>query len=235
MIKAIVFDKDGTLLDYDRFWIPVAEKAILQLLKSKALEAASCNELMKSIGAYDGIRGILCYGTYADIANAINKKLSRNELFSPSEAAAAFENATESGELAPTCDDIVSLMKNLKSNGYTVAMVTSDNEKMARFCLEKLGIIDYFDKIIFDDGIHPPKPDPYHMNSLCREMNISPNEVLMVGDTLTDMRFAENSGTHFMGVAKDSASADILRPHTKYLAKDISYVLDIAERINTEK
>ncbi len=230
MIKGIVFDKDGTLLDYEEFWVPVAKTAITELLDKNGYSRELLPSLMNSVGAYDGISGLLCYGTYGDIAVALSstlKDLGILHEFSMQEVVDAFENNLHNGNVVPTCDNIISLFEKLKSMGIKIALVTNDNYQVAQKCLTDLKIESFFDAIFADDGINPPKPDPYYMKKFCEQFEFAPDEVIMVGDTTTDMKFAQNSGVMAVGVAKTNDNKMQLLQFTDCIFKDISYILDI--------
>ncbi len=228
MIKGIVFDKDGTLLEYEEFWIPVAEGATAELLNEHGYDISLLSPMLDSIHAYDGRRGVLCYGTYTDICNAMNERLrllrQDAELFTLSEVEHAYAENIKNGRLIPVCDNIKEVFSALHAEGYKIGLVTSDIESIAAMCLKDLGIYEYFDVILADDGVHPSKPDPYHMNDFCERFGLMPSEVMMVGDTLTDMKFAENSGAVGVGVAKDPLDARMLEPKAYAVLNDVSYI-----------
>ena len=65
MTKAIIFDKDGTLMDFDAFWVAVSKRAILDVLKNFNAEEGLVDEILFSIGvSADGVTdmdGVLCW------------------------------------------------------------------------------------------------------------------------------------------------------------------------------
>ncbi len=233
MIKGIVFDKDGTLLDYEAFWLPVARGAIEALIAAHGVDASHTEALLSAIGAYDGIRGVLCYGTYAMIADAMNGCLADGSaVFSAEAVSAAFHNSISLGTVLPTCDDIASVMAACKARGLVLALVTSDNRALTEVSLDALGIHAYFDTLYTDDGMHPAKPDPYYMETFCQAYGLAPEEVLMVGDTQTDMRFAENSGVRAVGVAQNERDKAVLAPLAYRVADDISAIPALVDEMN---
>ncbi len=230
-IKCIVFDKDGTLLLYDEFWLPVAKAATERLILDFGIPASVLPELLSAIGSSDGQTGVLCHGTYGDIGDAMNAfledKFGMPAVFTARDISDAYAACTCFGELVPTCENIREVFERLKACQFKVALVTSDNEEIAKMCLQKLGIADLFDELLFDNGIDPPKPHPHHMHALCRTLGISPSEVIMVGDTLTDMRFAAAAGTHAVGVGRTAEERALLSPHADAVFHDISYIFEV--------
>ncbi len=228
MIKGIVFDKDGTVLDYESFWIPVAEGAV-SLLLDKIGESGRLAAALDAIGTYDGIKGVLCHGTYGNIADSINDALGKS-YFDGETVGKAFSDSVGLAKVSPTCDNIRGVFEKLHEDGLTVALITSDNASLTEFCLSELNILDLFDKIYTDDGIHPSKPDPYYMHSFCSEFGFEPCEVIMVGDTMTDVDFAKNSGCHSIGVGR--YAPELLYGKADHIAPDISYVREMIEKYN---
>ncbi len=228
MIKGIVFDKDGTLIDYESFWVPVAEGAVKELLDNEGFSDKRA-EVLDAIGAYKGINGVLCYGTYGDIASAINSVIGK-DCYKGERVADIFSKSLNLAKVSPTCPNIKEVFSKLREKGLKLAVVTSDNLAITEFCLKEIGIIDFFDVIYADDGVHPSKPNPYYMQKFCADFSLEPNEVLMVGDTMTDMNFAKNSGAVSLAVGK--YAPELLSSVADNIAKDISFVLEILQKYN---
>ena len=88
-------------------------------------------------------------------------------------------------------------------------MVTTDNELITRKCLSALQVEHLFDKIYTDDGVNPTKPDPFCALDFCATYGIDVQNAVMVGDTLTDVRFAANAGISMVGLAKSEENRGI--------------------------
>jgi phosphoglycolate phosphatase len=215
--KAILFDKDGTLLNFDAFWISLAKAAMVELFDSLQVEFPE-REVMESIGVKDGktdINGVLVHGTYGDMAEVIHPILVRGGYQGTvtevrDMAADLFPKLASAGEILPDCEDLRGVLEQLRNAGMTLAVVTSDTPDMTEKCLEELGVSEYFTVIYSDDGVLPNKPDPYCAEKFCRDFGFDKSEVVMVGDTMTDMNFAKNAGIRGIGIAKDEACRGIL-------------------------
>ena len=83
--------------------------------------------------------------------------------------------------------------------------------------------------IYTDDGEMPAKPDPYCIYALCEKERISKTEIIMVGDTLTDTRFAKNGGIKVIGVAQNDENKRILEMEADVVIPDISYIFEVIE------
>ena len=231
-VKAVIFDKDGTVLDFDAFWLPVAVKATNLILSKLSAEEVPTEEILESMGVVGGvasIKGSLCFGTYRDMAEDMNKVFKAYGYdFDVDELTKltvdAYHKSTNAGEIKPTSENIEEVMQMLKGREIKIILVTSDGPAVTEECLKGLGIDKYFDMVFTDDGTHPNKPDPYIINKLCQDYGFDKSEVVMVGDTLSDMKFAENGGIRSVGLAKSEDNKAILFEKTNTVIPDISYL-----------
>lgn len=231
-VKAVIFDKDGTVLDFDGFWLPVAVKATEIIMSKLGVIDVPSAAVLKSMGVVDGIasiKGSLCFGTYRDMAedmNSVFKKYGYDfDINKLTELTVdAYHSSIDAGEIKPTCPNIEEVMQYLKSKDIKIVLVTSDGPAVTAECLKGLGIDKYFDVVFTDDGTHPNKPDPFMINKLCEDYGFEKNEVVMVGDTLSDMNFAINGGIRSVGLAKTDENKAILLEKTDTVVPDISYL-----------
>lgn len=215
-IRAIVFDKDDTLIDLAAFWrepvrqvchwlagqfddednTPGAGPNRLLVKHAKLVQA-----LIRAAG-FDGDRLIpespVVSGTNRDVVLAWKDALSRRGLHLSyalgREAQQRLEDACAAcGEVVGLAD-FHALFARLAERGLRLGVVTSDSYLPTLRCLEKLGIADQFDMVLTADRVSRPKPAPDMMNEFCHACNLTPAEVLMVGDSDNDMLFAQNSG-----------------------------------------
>lgn len=237
--EVIIFDKDGTLIDFDAFWVTLSELAIKDVLKNLNAESLDVEEFLNAIGVENKISdidGILCKGTYEELGNAVwevLKKHSYNE--DPKKVTdmllKAFNDNSKSGCVVPTCENIVDVLKNLKDSGRKLIVVTTDNYEITNMCLEKLGIKDFFEEIFADDGNTPLKPNPKCILDYCEKNNIEKDKVLMVGDTMTDINFAKNANISVVGVGKSKKNREKLLPYANAVIKDISQISSVLEEV----
>ncbi len=232
MVKAIIFDKDGTLIDFDSFWITVSINVIKKILKTLKREDIPQDELLEAIGVKNGmsdIDGILCKGTYEQIAAAFNQVLEKYGCNTVQEQMVidAYNQCADSGEIKPTCENIREVLLRLKESGIKLAVVTTDNYEITHKCLEKLGIEELFDKVYTDDGKTPVKPNPYCVMDFSDLTGIERDEFMMVGDTMTDVHFARNAGISVTGVGATPESRQRLIDYADAVIPDVSYIFEI--------
>lgn len=97
-------------------------------------------------------------------------------------------------ELISVYPGIVEMLKEVKKAGLKTAVVTSRLKGTTYEGLEKHGLKGYFDCIITADECTKHKPDPEPILVALEKLNASPEEALMVGDTMFDILCAKNAG-----------------------------------------
>ncbi|KAF0092304.1 MAG: phosphoglycolate phosphatase [Fusobacteria bacterium] len=216
-IKGILFDKDGTLLEFDRTWRPIANQVVDEVAKHYNFDDKVA--LAASIGLYEqsiNPNGSLSSGTNKDVALDMLAVLKANSIDCKDEdhikwSTQVFNKVAASLPFYPI-DGVVETIKTLKEEGYYIGLSTADSVENAKLFLEKTGLANYFDYIGADDGIIMPKPAPDYMNNFCKQYTLKPSEVAVVGDTMADMNFGINSGAGLIvGVLSGTGTTSLLR------------------------
>lgn len=234
---AIIFDKDGTLIDFDAFWVPISVKAIGSVLKRLNMDLAIGERILEAFGVSDGVTsidGVLCKGTYRQMGEIMRGILCEYGYDGSVDEAVtllanAYDKSTDAGRIKPTCHKLAEALRELKDRGKHLAVVTTDNEVITRKCLKALGIEELFDKIYTDDGVTPPKPNPFCAIDFCRLCGIEKDRAVMVGDTMTDVKFAKNAEISVLGLAKTDTNRVILEADADAVISKISDLIDIIE------
>lgn len=236
-VRAIIFDKDGTLIKFDSFWVEVSRCAVRDILRQLNRDDIPMSRLLGAMGISGDtadIDGLLCKGTYEQIALAIGEILREfgvdiSDTDIVKMTVSAYNDNSDSGKIEPTCKNIGGVLEKLKSGDRKLAVVTTDDAQITHKCLEKLGIEDLFEKIYTDDGINPIKPNPGCALEFLSEFHIPVEKAVMVGDTMTDIHFARNAGISVIGVGETANSRERLMPYADAVIPDISYLLDVIE------
>ena len=121
-IKAILFDKDGTLIDFDAFWIPVSAAAVKDILSRAGAGDDMLTEVLGALGVHGDTTdpdGLLCRGTYGEMGLKIRGVLSEHGIRLSEEEAMrmtgdAFSRSAGAGTVKPVCAGLRGVLERLK-------------------------------------------------------------------------------------------------------------------------
>ena len=237
MIKGILFDKDGTLIDFHAIWIPTALELVDQLVdKVKAVENDQLkNDLLKSIGVEAdcvSADGILASGTTLDITHAFEGILQKYGFASHS-SQSLFDWIGERlialtrryiDHIQPAAD-LKQLLKELTDRGLVLGVATADDYETTILCLKKLQVEKYLGFIGTSDR-YEKKPNPSMLEAFCKQFKLKPGEVVVVGDTTVDLTFAKNATAGLaIGVLSGASRREHLEPLANITLQSVSELI----------
>ena len=199
-LDLVVFDKDGTLIDFDLMWGGWAEDLADRL--EAALGSSIRAELHRQIG-YDTRSGRTQPGSPLAATPMAHLRLMTTELVarstgrSPEAAASIVGEAWHSPDpvgLARPLADLDALFGPIRATGRRIAVVTSDDRTPTEATLAGLGVAGLVDALVCaDDGL-PSKPAPDTLLRACVLVGAAPGRTAMVGDSVADMAMATAAG-----------------------------------------
>lgn len=210
-IKAILFDKDGTLVDFDRTWAETNRKGALAAAKH---DAALADRLMMACGM-DPVTGKTRGDSMFAAANA--EEIARHMV--------AHGSPYRLEDLGPVLDEIFiagaetpwpicdldALMRRLCDQGYRLGIASSDGESGIRRTVEVLGLERHISFIAGYDSGHGPKPEPGMLRAFAQHLGLPPSSIAMVGDNRHDMELARSAGAGAaIGVLSGTGTAESL-------------------------
>ncbi len=221
-IDLVIFDKDGTLIDFHAMWGGWAREL------GTRLEAAARRPVSPDVFAAIGFDpstgrvaggGPLATATMAGIEELVAAVLRR---WCPSVAAA--RQATEAAwfvpdpvALAAPLADLPALFDSIRASGRRIALVTTDDRAPTDATLRALGIRPAVDAMVCGDDGFPMKPAPDPVFALCQALRTEPPRVVVIGDTRADLTMARAAGAgrvigvlSGVGTAEDLADADVV-------------------------
>ena len=193
-ISAILFDKDGTLLDYHRTWTPINLKAALyaadgrQDLAQALLVAGGWEEASGRVRA----GSVLAAGHTTELAELWRRHgsgLPQAELVTGIDRMFAAGMA----EAVPVTD-LPSLFGALSPRGLALGIASSDSAAAVTAFVEQFELHEFLDFEAGYDSGHGVKPGPGMLQAFCRVVGHAPSKAAVVGDNLHDMAMAENGG-----------------------------------------
>ena len=193
-IKAILFDKDGTLVDFDKTWAAVNRRAALIaadgdprladiLLRECGMDPETgktrADSMFAAANANEIARHMVSHGSTVE-----HEKLAR--LLDQ-----AFVEGAESPW--PICD-LERLMGTLSGAGLPLGIASSDGEASIRRTVEVLGLSRHIAFVAGYDSGHGPKPEPGMIRAYAAHLGLGVSEIAMVGDNRHDMEMARAAG-----------------------------------------
>jgi phosphoglycolate phosphatase len=217
-IELVVFDKDGTLIDFDAMWSPwVVELA--RRLESEAgvpLAARLFNEL-----GFDAVTDRTIAGSpLAILPMAVLRSAVRDVVVragvDANEATAAVDRgwfvpdpATEARPLT----DLPALFASLRAPGRRIAVVTSDDHEPTRLTLAALGVAELVDVIVGADDGFARKPAPDVVLRAAGVVGVPVSRTAVVGDSLADLEMGRAAGAaRVIGVLSGVSAREDLEP-----------------------
>lgn len=98
-------------------------------------------------------------------------------------------------------DGVVDTLAALHAQGVKLAVCTNKNEEFVRPLLEARGMLPYIDGIVGGNTMPERKPSGVPLLHLAKEAGIAPSDVLMVGDSESDMLAAHDAGVALVMVS----------------------------------
>lgn len=224
-IDLVVFDKDGTLIDFDAMWGGWTEQLGARL--DGATRRPVSGDVFAAIG-FDPVGGRVIPGgplavaTMAELREVVAAVVRR---WCPSVAAArraveaAWFEPDPVATAVPTAD-LGALFLAIRASGRAIAVATTDDRAPTEATLRGLGIRGDVAAIACgDDGVGV-KPDPSMLLALCATIAIPPGRTAIVGDTPADLAMGRAAGagrvvavlTGVGGEAELSPLADAVLP-----------------------
>jgi phosphoglycolate phosphatase len=198
-IELVIFDKDGTLIDFGPMWSGWAETL------GRSLEEATGRRIEPRLYAmlgYDPVaRTVLPGGGLAATPMARLRERSAAMLADAGVDGATAERALDAAwhapdpiELARPLTDLPALFGRLRAGGRRLAIATTDDREPSVRTLAALGVTDAIAAMVCADDDVPVKPAPDMVLHLCEIVGVAPARTAVVGDAPADMRMARAAG-----------------------------------------
>lgn len=182
MVKAVIFDLDGTLLDTSEGVI----RSVRYTIETLGYKELPEETLRTFIGPPIHHRMQELYGITGEEAKV---------------AMHTFRNHYKEGDLffAAHYDGLEELLQELREEGYLLGVCTYKREDQAKMLLEDKGLAQHF-HVIHGQDPEGKLSKAEVLQLTLKDLGVTPEEAVMVGDAYTDAVGARDAGVAFLGV-----------------------------------
>ncbi len=201
-ISCIIFDLDGTLTQTNEL-IFATFNHVIQKYLGKTFTPA---EIVATFGPPEEIAIERLVGKQ-NIENAMDDFYSFYE---------------DNHALAVAHEGVHEILSKLKQKGVVIALFTGKGRRTTLITLEKFDMKQYFDLIVTGSDVVNHKPSADGIRNVLRMFKLMPEQTLMVGDAVSDVKAAHEAGVGMAAVLWDSYAKDhVLQMDADYFFHDI--------------
>lgn len=193
-MKWILFDKDGTIIYFDRSWMKIGLQLVDDFMEVYQNEIGDREAAYAYLGVVDGEiqpGTIMASGALDEMVRAFCDIAGQDVTkWAQSRSQTLVDNRVPENVLV---EGIEETLETLKRQGYKMGIVTSDSKKGVEQFLEITKFDHFFDVVISTEANAVEKPNPEVLNPLFDHYDVAPQDVVIVGDTANDMQTGVNA------------------------------------------
>ena len=198
IIKAVMFDLDGTIIDtekYYRLYWPKAFAKFGYIITDKQALG------MRSLG-------------YPFVEEYVEKiSVNRADLTEIKKYARSLVDESVKANGLELKDGVEDCLKFLKTKNVTIAIVTATAADRTKTYIKEANIEKYFDDIISAKNVPHGKPAPDVYLTACEKLNVKPDETIAVEDSPNGVMSASSAGCNVVMVPDQTEADDELMKH----------------------
>ncbi|ATH60996.1 MULTISPECIES: HAD family hydrolase [Staphylococcus] len=227
-MKWILFDKDGTIIYFDRSWMKIGLQLVEDFMEKYKEDINNIDESYAYLGVVDGEiqpGTIMASGALDEMVKAFCKIANQDVTqWAQQRSQTLVDNRVPENVLV---EGINETLETLQQRGYKMGIVTSDSKKGVEQFLEYTQFERFFDIVISTEADAVEKPNPEVLNSLFYRYEVDPKDVAIVGDTANDIQTGVNAQLGLkiavltgVGLEEEFAKAD-------YIFDNVNDIVDV--------
>lgn len=198
MIKAVIFDMDGVIIDSEPIYSEVDKKMFKEL---------NININQGEIESYIGKNSF-------DMWTEISDKYSLKNSFTIQELIdnqrKLFVDALGNSKKLSTIDGVIDWMKHFKNNDVRMIIASSSPGDIINFVIERFQLKDFVEGYIDGDSVKKGKPNPEIFLRAAQKLNVKLEECIVIEDSHNGVKAAKSAGMKCLGFRnKNSGNQDI--------------------------
>ncbi len=243
MIKAILFDKDGTILDFDATWIPT----IAHLVDVVSGQDETLGRALGLAGGYDKEGRTIVSGSLFASGNAATLAARWHPLLQA--------DADKKAKVCPSCNelgqkidqiftaqsarhitplfDVAALFERLQQRRLALGIASSDSQQGVDASLKALELEQLTDFSCGYDSGFGRKPEPGMVHGFCSAVGIDASETLVIGDNRHDLEMGQRAGAGLLvGVLSGNSTAEDFVPLADEILESAEQLPALLSRLN---
>ncbi len=210
MFDLYLFDLDGTLVDTRR---DIAE-AVNHVLRLHDRPVAELATVISWVG--DGVDDMMKRAFKTDEGQFVGELVDQFR-------SSYMDHCTDFSHLYEGCAETLT---SLQERGAHLSVLTNKPQDLSLEILRRLGILQYFDRVVGPNDADLRKPNPSNLLSLIRDIGASRERTLMIGDSRNDILVANNAGIASCGCTFGYIGRDaLLELKPTYLVDSLPQIL----------
>jgi phosphoglycolate phosphatase len=230
-IRAILFDKDGTILDYFRTWVPINREVTLFAAGG---DQTLADQLLR-LGGQDPVgddlapNSLLASAGVAEIAETFAAHLGdRTPPKLYDNIAQIFRDG--GARTSVLIDGALDAVLELKRRGYKLGIATNDTADGMHASLARFNVVEHFDFLSGCDSGFGAKPLPGMALAFAALISVPPSAIAVVGDSTHDLEMGRAAGCGLnIAVLSGTGTRDDLEPHADLVLATISDMLPLVQ------
>jgi len=182
MIRTVLFDLDGTIVDTNELIV----QSFLHCLEGETSEPVTREFIIPNMGK--------------PLVEQLEQFSGRQDTLALMEKYRAF-NLANHDNLVREFPHVREVLAELHQRGIKIGIVTSKIRKTTLMGLKLCGLEPFVSAIVTVEDVSQPKPDPEGIRRALQELGSAPEEAVMVGDSHYDIEAAQRAGVTAIGVS----------------------------------
>lgn len=234
MIKAIIFDKDGTIIDLGNTWDEPtihAMDVMMQLTDLSSEERTAFKRKMGVEATEIVANSIVAAGSIHEQSVFLSQVVPLPVTEIEQKLEQLYYDAISASDVTlDVVAHVESILSELKGK-YLLGLVTNDNRRITEATLNKTGLNKFFAYVASANDFKP-KPDPSALYDLKEKHGVDLNEMVYIGDSSIDMEYGKLTKAA-IGLALDPSHQEHLT-QADYIIESFKEIPAIIEQINME-
>jgi HAD superfamily hydrolase (TIGR01509 family) len=221
LIKAIIVDMDGTITNFNLDFLSTRRRVLKELDKMK-LRTPDMTDQLSLYFILDKLKNQTDPSTFRELRKRIYGMLEEMEL-----------KAATDVTLYPGA---VETLRKLRGRSIKIGLVTNNGRKGTELTLSRHRLNSLFDTVVTRDDCEDMKPAAEPVEKVLAALKAAPNEAVLIGDGVMDIRSARAAGVRSVAVATGPFKSELLlKAEPDYVVGSINDLPTLIELLNAAK